>query len=278
MKINHSLLTFIFAAPTLLASCSGEKEFDLTPSTGKAQGTLILNLAANADFPSQTRAVDEEAYKNTSNYNVRVYNAGNDNIVVDCNASELADNLPKTIQIGSYRIEAKYGEELPASRDQFLMYGTSTITLKAQEEKTVNIACTPTCGKVAVTFDSEMATYYNNYSVKFGGTEALGGNTIDWSKTDSEPWYIALKEEGETIHYTIDLEVKEDYMHKEQNGSTSQKGSVTGSFHLDRNKAHRLTIKPNYTPTTEGGMTITITIDESTNDHEITWDVPVTWI
>ena len=67
-------------------------------------------------------------------------------------------------------------------------------------------------------------------------------------------------------------------MHKGEDGSSLATGVATGSFKLDRNKAHKLSIKPNYTPTTDGGMSLTITIDESTNDHEITWDVPVTWI
>ena len=227
MKIKQLLFTLGIATPVALASCSSEKDFDLTPVKDKAQGSLILNLEAEAGFESQTRALNENNYKNTANYNVKIINNANDNIIVDCKASELSDYLPKTVVIGSYTV---------------------------------------------------LATYYEDYSVSFSGTSALGSNKFSWTKTDTEPWYIKLNEAGETVNYTISLTAKPDYMHKGKDGSSQATGVATGSFKLYRNKAHKLSIKPNYTPTTEGGMSLTITIDESTNDHEITWDVPVTWI
>ena len=237
-----------------------------------------MNLEAEAGFESQTRALNENNYTNTANYNVKIINNANDNIIVDCKASELSAYLPKTVQIGTYTVKATYGNEHPASRDEFFMTGSSTVRVNAKEEKTVNVTCSPTCGKVSVQFASDMATYYEDYSVSFSGTSALGSNKFSWAKTDTEPWYIKLNEAGETVNYTISLTAKPDYMHKGEDGSSQATGVATGSFKLYRNKAHKLSIKPNYTPTTEGGMSLTITIDESTNDHEITWDVPVTWI
>ena len=278
MKIKQLLFTLGIATPVALASCSSEKDFDLTPVKDKAQGSLILNLEAEAGFESQTRALNENNYKNTANYNVKIINNANDNILVDCKASELSAYLPKTVQIGTYTVLATYGNEHAASRDEFFMTGSSTVRVNAKEEKTVNVTCSPTCGKVSVQFASDMATYYEDYSVSFSGTSALGSNKFSWAKTDTEPWYIKLNEAGETVNYTISLTAKPDYMHKGKDGSSQATGVATGSFKLYRNKAHKLSIKPNYTPTTEGGMSLTITIDESTNDHEITWDVPVTWI
>lgn len=278
MEIKQLLFTLGIATPVALASCSSEKDFDLTPVKDKAQGSLILNLNAEAGFESQTRALNEDNYKNTANYNVKIINTANDNILVDCKASELSTYLPKTVEIGTYTVLATYGNEHAASRNEFLMTGSSTVRVNAKEEKTVNVTCSPTCGKVSVQFADEMATYYDDYSVSFSGTSALGSNNFAWAKTDSEPWYIKLNEAGETVSYTISLTAKPEYMHKGEDGSSLATGVATGSFKLDRNKAHKLSIKPNYTPTTDGGMSLTITIDESTNDHEITWDVPVTWI
>lgn len=277
MKIKQLLFTLGIATPVAFASCSSEKDFDLTPVNDKAQGSLILNLQAEAGFESQTRALTEANYKNTANYNVKIINS-NDNAIVDCKASELSTYLPKTVNIGTYTILATYGTEHAASRNEFFMTGSTTVRVKANEENPVNVTCSPTCGKVSVQFASDMATYYSDYNVSFSGTKALGTKTFDWTKTDTEPWYIKLNEGGETVNYTITLTAKEDYMHKGGDGSSQATGVATGSFKLDRNKAHKLSIKPNYTPTTEGGMSLTITIDESTNDHEITWDVPVTWI
>lgn len=279
MKKEFKLLCMTLSAAAFLTSClSEEHEFGKPSIKEEGKGTLVLNLSANAEFSTETRALDEESYKTTSLYNVKVINTSNDNVVLECKASELGSNLPKTLDIGSYKVEASYGKEYDASRNDFLMFGSATVTIKAKDEKSVTVNCAPTCGKVSVTFDSSMANYYSDYNVSFGGTKKLGSKTFDWAKNDAEPWYIALDEQGETVNYNINLTAKEDYLHQNADGSSNANGQVKGSFQLERNKAHKLTIKPNYTPTTDGGMKLTITIDESTNDQEITWEVPVTWI
>lgn len=278
MKKDFKLLFMSLAMAGLMTSCfSEEHEFGLPTKQDEGKGTLILNLNADAEFSNTTRALNENNYKATANYNVKIVNTKNENVVLDCKGSELSDNLPKTLDIASYRIEASYGTESAASRSDFKMYGESTFTIKAKDEKTVTVNCTPTCGKVSVAFDAAMATYYDDYSVSFGGTKALGSNTFAWAKNDSEPWYVALDVNGETINYTISLTAKEEYLHKDGE-NTSATGTATGSFKLERNKAQKLTIKPNYTPSVNGGLKISITIDKSTNDKEVTYDIPVTWI
>lgn len=261
---------------SLFTSClSEEHDIDLNPSNGtKEQGVLDFNLSAATNF-DQTRALNENDYRNTQNYNVKVINVANENVILECKASQLSSNLPKKVDIGSYRVEAYYGTERDASRTEFYMFGDAVATIKAKEQKTVTVNCAPTCGKVSVSFDSQMATYYSDYNVTFGGTKKLGAKTFAWSKSDSEPWYIALDKSGETISYSINLTTKDEYLPE---GATTNTGVATGTFTLERNKAHKLTISPNYKPTTDGGVKVSIVIDDSTNDKNITWEVPVTWI
>ena len=278
MKKKHLFFCMGLGVMSLFASCS-EREFDLDPNGNnsgeqKEQGSLVLNLNATTNF-AETRSLNEEDYRNTQYYDVKVVNAANDNVILECKAYQLATNLPKKVDIGSYRIEASYGKEYDASRSEFHMFGSEVVTVKAKDEKLVTVNCTPTCGKISVAFDAGMATYYSDYNVTFGGTKKLAGKTFSWAKTDSEPWYVALDESAETISYTINLTTKDEYLPQ---GSTTNMGTATGTFKLERNKAHKLTIKPHYIPTTDGGMKLTITIDDSTNDKEITWEVPVTWI
>lgn len=274
MKQKQLIFCMGLSAIALFASCN-EREIDLNPNGGSSeQGTLILNLNASTDF-DQTRALDESTYRNTQNYDVRVVNASNENVILECKASQLSANLPKKVDIGSYRVEASYGTEKDASRNEFFMYGEAVTTVKSKEEKAITVDCTPTCGKVSVVFASDMSTYYTDYNVTFGGTKKLGAKTISWAKNDTEPWYIALDKSAETISYTINLTTKDEYLPE---GSNTNTGTASGTFTLERNKAHKLTITPNYIPTTEGGMKLTITIDDSTNDKEITWEVPVTWL
>jgi hypothetical protein len=275
MKQKQLFFCMGLSAVALFSSCN-EREFDLNPSEGsKEQGTLVLNLNASTDFDQSTRALSEADYRNTQNYDVRVINATNENVILECKASQLSSYLPKKVDIGSYRVEAFYGKEVDASRSDFYMYGDAVATVKSKEEKAITVNCTPTCGKISVAFDSQMSTYYSDYNVTFTGTKKLGTKSISWSKNDTEPWYVALDKTAETISYTINLTTKDDYLPQ---GSSSNTGTVTGTFSLERNKAHKLTITPNYIPTTDGGMKLTITIDDSTNDKEITWEVPVTWL
>lgn len=274
------LMLFVAASATgFLSSClSEDQDFSVPTEKNEAKGKVKINLNANTDFTLLTRGLSENNYKNTANYTVQIINATTQKLVFECKGSELINNFPKTLNIGSYRVDAFYGKEYDASRSDFLVQGSSVFTVKGDEETSVNVNCAPTCGKLSVAFDPSMSTYFSEYNVSYTGTKALGTKSINWAKNDTEPWYVALAANGEEITYTISLTTKEEFLHKVGNEEPKATGIATGTIKLQRNKAHKLTVKPNYTPTTDGGMSLTITIDDSTNDHVINWEVPVTWI
>lgn len=275
MKMKKILICMTVGVMPVLCSCSlGERDVDLNPIQ---YGSASFELGADAKFESSTRALSESDYKQLANYDVKLVNTSNENVLLECKYSEIGDNLPKKLEVGSYRVEATYGKEHAFSREEFLMEGSTVFSIKANQEEEVTVDCSPTCGKLSVAFDEQMATYFSDYSVTYSGTEAMGSSTCTWAKDDSEPWYVALKEGGETINYSINVTTKDEYL-SSNNGVTSKESTITGTISLNRNKAHKLTITPNYTPTTEGGMTLVITIDDSTNDKNIEWQVPVTWI
>ena len=117
-----------------------------------------------------------------------------------------------------------------------------------------------------------MAEFYNDYSVTISGTEAMGAENISWLKGDKEPWYVKLNEEGETISFAITTKAKDEYVNNELQGDVK-----TGTFKLYRNKAYKMNISANYTPTNIGEIKITITIDESTSDKPVDIEVPIEW-
>ena len=275
MKTKNIFLGIMMcSAVSLNTSCLSESK-DLEPKP-EQKGQLVLNLSSSADFAPQTRALNEANYRNTDDFTVQLMNSANQ-VFLECKASELNNNLPRTLEIGSYEVKAFYGNEFPASRNEFRVEGSKTFTIKANASETVNVSCLPTCGRVKVSFDNDMATYYDDYSVSFGGTQKLGTEKFDWSKSDNEPWYVAVGEEGETVNYTISVKAKEAYA-VEVNGVKQSTGTATGSFKLNRNAGYKLNVKPQYTSMTEGGLKISVTIDESTNDKPITIEVPLTWI
>lgn len=270
MKKTSWMLGAVLSLGLLLTSCSQDSGFNQAESQ---QGQLSLTLHASADF-KETRAVNEDSYKNVGNYTVVVLDANNVE-KLNCKGYEVASKMPLTMSIGSYTVKAFYGTESAASRNDFYVLGVEQGSIKAEQKENVVVKCTPTCGRIRVNYDSEMATYFDNYEVTFTGTEALGENTISWLKDDTEPWYVQLNENGEKLTFTVTTTAKDAYI----NGSNKEKvASKTGTFTLNRNKAYKLNIKPNYNPTATGNVEIEITIDESTNDKPVDIEVPIDWL
>lgn len=258
----------------MLASCSSDTT---EPSTGGKKGTLTLDLTSGVNFKGETRAVNESSYLNYDNYTVNVADQGG-NSKFSGTYAELQDLMPWELDLGSYTITASYGAEHAASRDEFLVTGQSTFSIEAGKDITASVTCNPTCGKLSVQFDATMADYYSEYYVNFSGTAAMGSGNAAWASGDTAPYYVTLNPGGETLTYTIHLTAKEDYATQLADGTKTTDGEVTGTFTLERNKAYKLKISPNYTPSTEGGLSIQITIDETTNDKQIDIEVPISWI
>ena len=280
MKHTKFLVCIGVSAMSLFTSCmSDEHDFDLNPaSQGEANtGQLVLSLSADTRFADQTtRALSEANYRNTDNYTVQLLKA--EEVLLECKGSEIAEKLPKELNPGDYVVKAFYGQEENYSRDRFYVEGSREFNIAKGATSTVSVTCQPTCGKLSVVFDNEMATYYDNYNVLYSGAAAFSGKTITWSKNDTDPYYVKLNANGETLTYTVNLTVKEEYAHSDANGKKQTSGTVTGTFTLKRNQAHRLTVKPHYIPTTDGGLSITIVIDDSVNEISKTIEVPVEWI
>ena len=245
MKTNKTILYMMLGAAALCTSCvSEDRDLGLPDKqvTSDQTGTFRLKLNADAGFEAQTRALSEANYRNTANYTVQLINTSNSNVLMECRGSELSSNLPKELEIGSYEIKAFYGTEHAASRNDFRVEGSTTFTIRANDETTVTVDCLPTCGKVSVNFSADMATYYDDFNVTYGGTAALAGSTIAWAKDDNEPWYVKLNEGGETLTYTVNVTAKDDYAHVDANGNKQTTGTATGTFTLQRNRAHKLTV------------------------------------
>lgn len=277
MKKNAIFMCLPLGLAALLASCSFDNQLESEEEVTTSQkGKLTLDLTSGVEFKLGSRTVDESSYQTFDNYNVEITDK-NGNSKFSGTFATLQTRLPLELDLGSYDITASYGNEYAASRDGFKVVGSNTFTISAAKTVTTTVNCTPTAGKVLVAFDAAMATYYDTYSVTFGGTTALGTSVATWAKADTEPYYLLLDEAGETVTYTIHLTAKTDYA-TSQDGEKKTEATATGTFTLERNKAKKLTIKPNYTPTTDGGLAITVTIDDSTNDHTVDVEVPVTWI
>ena len=282
MNKKHLFLCMGLSALSLFTSCqSDERDLDLAPAAQgeSTTGKIVLNLNADARFRDQgtTRAVNEDSYRNTANYRVQVYN--NDTLIVDDLYSQLDFNKLSALKPATYTVKAFYGTEQNYSRNEFYVEGIKdNVTVNAGDQANVPLSCLPTCGKLSVEFDPAMATYYDSYDVAFSQAAAFGGSTISWTATDTEPWYVKLSAAGETLRYTINLTAKDEYAYTDDQGNKKTSGTVIKEFSLQRNRAYKLKIKPDYTATTEGGLKIVIEFDESTNRIDVPVVVPIDWL
>lgn len=276
MKKNTIFMCLSLGMAAMLTSCSFDNKFeDAEVQDGAQKGKLTLSVESGVEFQTGTRAVDESTFANTDNYTVNITKDGASKF--SGTFASLKALLPMELDNGSYNITASYGAEMPASRETFLATGSDIFTIRGDQTTPVSLVCTPTAGKIQVVFDASMETYCASYKVIFSGTEKLGTNTVTWNKGETAPYYLAISENGETVNYTINVTAKTDYA-PVVNGEKVTVATVEGNFQLERNHTKKLTVKPNYTPTTDGGLSLDITIDDSVNPVPVNIEVPLSWI
>lgn len=242
---------------TMLGACSSEEEGRLTGGTA----TLALKVQTETSF--QTKALNEEEYKNIDNYTVELYSG--DELYQKWDPTQEKHPSSLSVPAGTYYIKAYYGEDVAASTDKMYVEGTGNpVTVEANGEQTLSVVCKPTCAKVTVNFSAEMANYFNDYSVVFK-TVALGSGSFPWTKTNTNPVYLKVHE-NEMITADITL-VK----------TSGEQTIVTKTYTLSPNKGLNIHVAPVVQDTT-GNIGITIEIDTSTNDHDVDIEVPHDWI
>lgn len=256
-------MAYLLSGCLLITSCQVE---DLT-SFSKGKGTVALDLSTTANFNTETKAVNEDDYRNLNNYTVQILKVGENDPVKTYKYEE----IPSSIELnnGAYTVKAFYGTDAEAaSRTGFYVEGSSTFNLNGETDKSVSLACTPTYGKVKVEFTT-MDTYFSDYYVVYS-TSALGSSTTaKWAKADTEPWYLKLNKEGETVTATIYLVPKSEYQTKA--------ATVVRTYELAPNKAWTLQVAPSYNDKT-GQLGVSIKIDEGTNDIPVDIVIPSEWI
>ena len=252
-----SLVCILFGIG-IFTSCSSDTEELLTEN---GIGFVSLSIQADAGFQT-TRAIKEDDYTNTNNYDVQILEDG------EVIHSYEAGKIPSTVKLdaGTYSIKAFYGEDLAASTESMYVVGESEVTLAANETKTAKIVCTPTCAKVTIDFDKELATYFNDYSVSFK-TKALDQTTYIWEKEFTDPVYLKV-DNNESVTMAIQLTNKE-----------GEQTSQSYSHKLSPKQAFTLHVKPQVKEPGDTGFGIVIEIDEGTNDPtEIEIDIPSNWV
>lgn len=259
-KFYKGLIGLFLACGGLLNSCVMED--DVIAKAEKAD--VQIELSASTDFEPTTKAVNENDYQTLDNYSIEIWQ--NETI----KKSFTYKDRPSSIELtnGTYTLKAFYGTKADYSRTGFYVEGATVFNVEGNNQ-TVSCKCEPVVAKLKVNFTTEMATYFSDYKVIYT-TQSITGTAVTWAKNDTDPWYIKLAQNGETVKATIQLTPKTEYVSK---GTTT---SIERTYVLKPNEMWTLEIAPSYT-TTKGQLGISINIDSSTNDKPIDIVIPAEW-
>ena len=257
-KMNAKLIlaTCLLGMSMTIGSCTSQDNETLTLLE---TGTISLGITTNTAF---TKAINESDYNNTDLYTVQIINSSN-----QIEKEFQYKDMPERIQLnnGSYTLKAFYGNDTNASRESFYVEGNNSFQVQGEEVQ-VNVECKPACGKVIAKFTEDMPTYFSDYSVVYE-TEALtaSSETAVWNKTDTDPWYLKLNAQGETVKAIIQVTRTSD----------NKTATVEKTYTMTPGKSWTLNIAPS---NDTGNLGITITVDETTDDEPIDITVPSEWI
>ena len=247
------------AGTALFSACSSEAD-EVINEAGK--GYVSLSVQADAGF--QTTRAASEAYEDVNNYTVQILQ--DDKVVEDCEWEY--SKVPEEIELpnGNYTLKAFYGEDKAVSSDEPYVEGTKDFEVKANGQK-VTVDCYPTSAKVAVTFDEKMNDYFSDYSVSIKTKALTKGQT--WEKADSEDIYYLKVEKNEQIEMTVSL----------TNKKTEEEFPSTKKYTLSPGEYKNYIIAPKASEDEEGNgsLSVTITFNDKTTNHEVDITIPADW-
>lgn len=253
------ILVGVLSGIGLFASCSSDTEELLNES---GTGFVSFSIQANAGFQT-TRTIDENDYENVDNYTVQILQG---NKIVGDSCEWEYSKLPDEIELpnGEYTLKAFYGKEEAVSSTAPYVEGTKDFEVSSNLQN-VKVSCKPTSAKVSVTFDEKMDEYFSDYSVTIT-TKALTNGQI-WSKDDSEDIYYLKVEEKEQIEMAISLTNKE----------TEKSFKSTKTCTVSPGDYKNYTIAPKASESSDGSLSITISFNDETTDHEVDITIPADW-
>lgn len=262
MKMTNKLLVagLLSLALGMTACSSSEDNPTITNADNTVAETSVVtfSLSANTSFTQTSgRSVDETYYSTLSNYTVQLEQDG------AALYTWAYSEMPSSVELtnGTYTLIAYCGEDKAASTTTMYVYGETEFSV-ASADVSVSVSCEPVCARVTVVFDDTMATYFSDYSVDFS-TSALGSDTFNWAKDETGPVYLKVDEE-ETVTAVINM----------TRIDTAATSSATYTYTLSPLDAMNLYISASEN---SGSMTLTITIDDETNDQTIDIEIPYDW-
>ena len=197
----------------LTGSCSDKNDF--SPETNKAR--LCINL--NLEMTIHESSIDLKSTSDTRDFMVLLYKASGE-FLMDY---EKASDLPPEIELdpGEYYIVAHSNNYAVAAFDNPYYYGkTETITLEADDFKTIEVTCSLANCAVSITYSDNIKQSFSDYYTEI----SIGTDKLVFNKDETRYGYFDTQPINVRSYLTYSLPNGSQY-NKELSGKISDPGS-----------------------------------------------------
>lgn len=246
------LVSLCFLSLVQLSSCSFREE--ISPDSGKGG----IRLEISADY-SSTKADVLEGQLNVDDFKIEIINS--EGVIFkrwDTYAEYKEQESTAFVMNagGPYLLRATYGDSTASGFDAFFFIGEQEFTVTPQEVTHLSVVCRMGNAKIAVKYGENIRKAYADYRTTVSSSR---GGSLVFAKDCTESGYVPA---GDLTVY-VELEDAE-----------GKPGSFTNAGKISAEPGDFVTLNIDSKEIPGGDLTLSVSIDPATEDHQITIDLP----
>ena len=237
------------AAAGALASCSDGAGWGEKPASGTGKIALAADLDASVTSSRSSRAEYSDVL--ASDLALKLTDASG-----KVHAWKSVADFPvdSAFAVGSYTLEAYYGDESTEGFEAPYFYGKQELVVKDQQTTPVALTATLANSMVEIVYTDDFKNYMTSYSAK---VHSAGGAYTDYAASETRPVYTQAG----------NVTVSVDFVKPNGNGATIE----VASFTAKPKTLHRLTVDLGGDGV--GTATIEVTFDETLEEETVEIDI-----
>lgn len=242
--------TLISASLLTLIGCSDENPWVDSQGEGRILPRVIADNTVK-DVVAISRAEEQIETPEVSEFAVKLSKKDG---TYDRSWSSVADFPEETFPMGSYKMEASYGDIDKEGFDCPYFYGSEEFLVEEGETTEVNIIASLANTMVSVNYTDAFEQYFKNYAMQF---HTVGGDYVDYNRGETRPVYLKPGE----VKLIISLQKQNDV------SATFQPAAIQ----LESRHHYHITVDVNHGEV--GDAQLSITFDDSIVEDDVVIDL-----
>ncbi|OHX64598.1 hypothetical protein NH26_23800 [Flammeovirga pacifica] len=219
--------------------------------TNFISGTLSLEVSRNGVIEE----LNSSARKSVDDYSITIFNLKGDIVHHFDRFSDMPESL--SLREAQYSIKVASEQEIAASFDQPIYVGETTFSIKGNQHQTIHVVCSQANVKVTIGYTDFIKQGFKDFSVDVATEEG----SLHFAKEEARAGYFGITQDS-TLHFTIHV--------------VNHKGNEFSRSMLIENIQPREHYHVVFDLDGVGGSSsINITVDETTNNKEWHFEMPV---